>query len=144
MRKRILIIAILLIVPTMVFAAKDGIITPLTVNPGKTDETAKFYLQGKQHIIHMPISSVIKPSKPQKVVIASFKYNWLGKASQNKRLTKGATSGTFLSFTMPEQTTGNYRYGFGAYSNAYGGTEKYEEYAGYTSDKLLIDSILGL
>lgn len=143
MRKRILILAVLLLVPTMVFAAKDGITTSLRVEPGKIDKTAKFYLQGTYHTIHMPINSVIKPANPQKVVIASFKYNWLGKATQNKNVNKNAASGTFLSFDMPQQTKGNYHYEFAAYSNAYDKNVKYVEYAGYTSDKLLIDSILG-
>ncbi len=141
MRKRVLILAVLLLIPTMVFAAKDGIITSITVNPGSIAKTSKFYLEGSLHAVHMPINSVIKPANKQKVVIASFKYNWLGKTSQDERVIKNAASGTFVSFSMPRQSKGNYNYQFAAYSNAFGGNEPYEVYAGYTSDKLLIDSI---
>lgn len=142
MRKCILIIAILLIVPTVVFAAKDGIKFSMTLNPGDTYKTDKFYLQGSIHSVHMPINSVIKPANTQKVVIASNKYNLLGVPKQKERVVKNAKSGTFVAFAMPKQSKGNYNYQFAAYSNAFGGNESYEVYAGFKSDTLLIDSIL--
>lgn len=142
MRKCILIIAILLIVPTVVFAAKDGIKFSMTLNPGDTYKTDKFYLQGSIHSVHMPINSVIKPSNTQKVIVASYKYNWLGNDTFSKRRPTDAKSGTFAAFAMPKQSKGNYNYRFAAYSNAFGGTESYEVYAGFKSDTLLIDSIL--
>lgn len=141
MRKRVLILAMLALIPTMVLAAKDGIMFDMTLNPGKTYVTSKFYLQGGLHTVHMPINEVISPSKPQKVVIASFKYDWLGRAIQQKRVPSKAASGTMVAFNMPLQTKGNYNYQFAAYSNAFGGSETYEQYAGFKSKDLLIDSL---
>lgn len=47
MRKCILVIAILLIIPTVVFAAKDGCITALTVLSWQTAAAPKYNFNGK-------------------------------------------------------------------------------------------------
>ncbi len=142
MRKRILIMAILLIVPTMVFAAKDGGITTLNVPPGKKAATPTYNFNGKTHTLHIPIDQVRKPSNPQKAVIASFRHVWYSSKPQQKEVKKmNAAAGTFVCATMPAQTSGDYHYEIAAYSDAFGLTDPHQEYAGFISDQLLLDSM---
>ena len=142
MKKRILILAMLLLIPTMVFEAKDGGITTLNVPPGKKASTPTYNFDGKTHTLHIPINEVRKPSNPQKAVIASFRHVWYSSNPQQKQIKKiNAAAGTFVSATMPEQTSGKYHYEIAAYSNAFGLNDSYQEYAGFISDQLLLDSI---
>ncbi|MCX4365934.1 MAG: hypothetical protein OSJ70_09225 [Bacilli bacterium] len=141
MRKRILILAVLLLVPTMVFAAKDGGITALNVPPGKKVATPTYNFNGKNHNLHIPITEVRKPANPQKTVIASFRHVWYSASPQQKEVVeKNTAAGTFLCVSMPEQTSGNYHYEFAGYSNAFGRKVSYQEYAGFISDQVLLDS----
>lgn len=142
MRKCILIIAILLIVPTVVFAAKDGGITTLNVPSGQIATTPKYNFNGKTHKLHIPITEVRKPALPQKTVIASFRHVWYSSTPKQKEVVeKNTASGTFVVVTMPVQTSGDYHYEFAGYSNAFGRNVAYQLYAGFISDKVLLDSL---
>lgn len=139
MRKRVLILAMLALIPTMVLAATDGGTTTLNVPAGKS--TSTFYFKSKNHVLRVAINQLKKPANPQKAVTAGFQHVWYATSPKQRETKQFNTElNTYAVIAMSEQSKGDYHYEFAAFSNAFGRSATYQEYSGFVSDYVLLDS----